>query len=513
MSRRRDPYLQLVRRDRMTPRQQALVPAHLPRSLTLYEFRQEPTRLDDIDWQEYGSIAIWRSNGSVIFIKDRCFQRRRHVVFLFSDRLGGTIYGETDAAIAETATFFLSLQHPEHWGENHLLIRSAILIGIRAFDFAALLPAQLAQILDSTRSITFSSGSFTPEQAVILATRPYTLNIGLGERFVDQGTAFVHALQIRESSFGFLKIIGQRNGGPFSVENLQLLCQLNFILEHLRCHIDDEECALLPFSAKVNKLHCQMSAKYVRPDDLASIDIVANDFTLTLFLDGNHDHWDTLLIAVLHRVAELGHFERLCFSVFYNAFSRSLQFYRVARVVDALIRAIHANPNLACLDLSSDKQSVRWSHYFQPLFQSMEEHPGLRFFVVQSYMLRDEEINGDHETLFQFNFSWLQQLLSRNRRFAVVDSSGQKCSNGPVIDRMYLLNRFYLGSESLLQEFTASRPALVSLALVDQASNNAQYIALLLSHHTDVLCELLRISMCNPYREVSRRRVRCVQTL
>ncbi|GAX22697.1 hypothetical protein FisN_4Hh191 [Fistulifera solaris] len=497
MSRTTDPYLQIVRRDRMTPRQQALVPAHLPRSLTLYEFRQDPTRLDDINWQEYGSIAIWSSNGSVIFIiEDQYFKPfwGRHVLFLLSDRLRGSIYGETDAAIAETATFFWSLQYPEHWGENHLQIRLGFVPpGNSEFDFAALLPAQLEQILDSTRFITLSAGTFTAEQSVILATRPYPLNIVLSGRFtfVDQGTAFVHALQTRESPFGFLEVIGRRNGRPFSVENLQLLFQLNFILEHLRCHIDDEECALLPISAKVNKLHYRMSTNYVRPDDFASIDIEANDFTLELSVDGNHENWDSLLIAALHRVAELGHFERLCFSVF-SDYPRKMGFDRVARVVDALIRAIHANPSLACLDLSSDRQSVRWSPHFQPLFQSMEEHPGLRTFVVQSCTRRDEEVYNFHEPLFQFDFSWLQQLLSSNRRIAVVDRSGQICSNGPVIDRMYLLNRFYLGSESLLQELTASRPALVPSALVDRASNNAQYIALLLSHHTDVLCGVVQ---------------------
>ncbi len=63
------------------------------------------------------------------------------------------------------------------------------------------------------------------------------------------------------------------------------------------------------------------------------------------------------------------------------------------------------------------------------------------------------------------------------------------CSNGSRIDKLYLLNRFYHGSETLVKESPTLRPLLVATSLVDSVC--IKHTALLLSNHADMLCEFL----------------------
>ena len=145
--------------------------------------------------------------------------------------------------------------------------------------------------------------------------------------------------------------------------------------------------------------------------------------------------------------------------------------------------------------------------YWPYIFKAMEEHPGLRTLVVkdcpQSYFSdeHDSEDNDSEDNVFEdeeylrlsrFNYSLLEQLLSRNRNITVYDNAGNYFSNGPFIDSLYLLNHFYCGSATLVKESTSWRPLLVATALMENASEDFQYISLLLSNHVDVLCEFIQ---------------------
>ncbi|GAX17691.1 hypothetical protein FisN_10Lu411 [Fistulifera solaris] len=119
------------------------------------------------------------------------------------------IYGTSDAAIAETATWFWSLPHFKGRKKAGLEIGYCRFDGVPSFDFAALQPEQLARILDANpqRMITIDEGTWTVQQAVVLATRSYPLRLTFGRKigdfnFVDNGTAFVEALAKRKSLFG-----------------------------------------------------------------------------------------------------------------------------------------------------------------------------------------------------------------------------------------------------------------------------------------------------------------------
>lgn len=133
------------------------------------------------------------------------------------DKLDCAIFGKTDASIAETATFFWSLKYSE---ESKVRLETCV-YGFSDkrefdFDFAALTAEQLGRILDANpkRHFTFQTGIWRAELSAVLATRSYPLKLTLtksdaeGGGFVleDNGTAFVDALEKRQSSFGSLSI-------------------------------------------------------------------------------------------------------------------------------------------------------------------------------------------------------------------------------------------------------------------------------------------------------------------
>jgi hypothetical protein len=98
----------------------------------------------------------------------------------------------------------------------------------------------------------------------------------------------------------------------------------------------------------------------------------------------------------------------------------------------------------------------------------------------------ESELNNGPEYIRQQDqwYSLLGRLLSRNRRTNVCDDRGNRYTN---------VNNFYNCSFDLLKENSTSlRPLFVATALTDGTSANFQYAALLLSDHTDMLCEFLQ---------------------
>ncbi|GAX13125.1 hypothetical protein FisN_17Hu054 [Fistulifera solaris] len=194
------PLLQLIPRDRLSRQQKALLPRE--RSLPIYKLLREPTDHNEFDWKNLGTLAIWRENRTVIFVSDEIFEpmNQRHVSFLLHNVgrdlcfLHCAIYGQTSAAIAQTATFFWSLEHSV---ETKYALR---IDEGRNFDFGAFRLPQLASILDSNqeRHYAIPTGVLNAEQSVFVATRPYSLRlelVGDGFAFKDDGVAFIEALE------------------------------------------------------------------------------------------------------------------------------------------------------------------------------------------------------------------------------------------------------------------------------------------------------------------------------
>ena len=412
--------------------------------------------------------------------------------------LNCTIYGETDASIAVTATFFWPFKHSGGEYETRLAIHEYEMEPMFHFDFSALQAEQFASVLDSnpTRQLDLQAGQWNAEQSWILATRPYPLNLRLSQPcigldsfdFEDNGTAFVKALETRESSFGSFAMEFD-DAVPLSPVNLKRLLKLE-IFDTIALLLLEEECVLLPLSTKLNALDYMLYANHLRPGDFDALDVAAKDLSLRIYVDDSED-WDGLVISFLERVADLGHFERIRLSLDVSDNDRrEFDWDALAPVAKALICAIHSNPKLSCLDLSDTHHVFDWSLHFKEIFEAMEEHDSMRTFLVRDFKPEDVSDEVGLE-LIAPDYSWLEKLLSRNRNIAVLDSEGDTITNGSSIDGLYAFNRFYNGLAELVKESTAARPLLMATALVARALGKWQRAALLLANHTDVLCELV----------------------
>jgi hypothetical protein len=187
-----------------------------------------------------------------------------------------------DAAIAETFTFLCSLKEPGDCGIRFVTGLQVSASQGRCFDFTALQPEQLAQILDANpkRYHVFGAGLWTAELSVILATRPYPLRLDINDPYAkwnhfgsgrsatlklqDDGTAFVDALEKRQSTFVSLGIGCTLQGIPMSNNNFKRLLKLE-IYNKLALEALDAECTLLPFTAKVSAFEYRLEVGRFSP--------------------------------------------------------------------------------------------------------------------------------------------------------------------------------------------------------------------------------------------------------
>ncbi len=346
-----------------------------------------------------------------------------------------------------------------------------------------------------TRRVILSTGTFNAAQSVVLGTwsHPYTLKIENTFSLDDGGTAFMDALEARTSSFGSLDFAYYNIERFVNDDNLERLLKLE-ILEKLSLYILEEEYALLPFSTHLTALGYTINLMDMQEADLNSLNIIAKDLNLAINLDNVRD-WDELLISFLNRVADLGHFERLCFRFYFReGGAYQVDVKVVARVAQALVRVMNANKNLQVLDLSRFLSALDWYPHMNYFLNAMKDNESLRRFKIKEYPLHEVwgEDAVDPDIPHDPDYSWLKQLLSRNRKIRVVDLFNNICSDGWSVDALYALNRFYCGSAALLNESAWLRPLLVSTALTERASTNFQFTALLLENHTDVFCDLIR---------------------
>jgi hypothetical protein len=514
---KKNDMLEIIPVDELSPEQAAFRPMYFldPNSLFFYRMRQEPHSLHDIDWELYHSknITIWRDNGTLISVgpSAHLLYEERNVCFeiLSSDiqkTLKCAIYGKCDATIAETATFFWSLQHTRDRDPRLAVGTFQSFNPEHLFDFSAFQPEQLVSIMDANpkRVLALHNGIWSAEQAETLATRPYPINLKFvtlrekkltfadGRRnfaFKDDGRAFVEALEKRQSSFGSLSLSYDRNTCdkgemPVAHEYLERILKLDVFQSFDVGPIHDKECALLPFVMTTDTLHYEIGAKTVESSHFASLRIVPRELSITLNLDGlQRDDWHRYVIAFLNRLSELGHLERLDLSLERS----SWDYYRdmLNRIVQALIGVIHTNPRLKRLSLCDSSSSIlEWTPYLQILFQAMESHNSLLSFRMQRYCFVSDDV-----------YALIKQLLSRNQHISVYDQAGIRCFT-QSIGKIYR-DRFYLTSAELGKAPPSVRTSLVTAALSETASEHYQRSATLLSIHTDMLCEILQDNLDN----------------
>ncbi|GAX26673.1 hypothetical protein FisN_2Hu387 [Fistulifera solaris] len=498
------PLLELISKENMTPRQKALLPAIYRGRLPMYRLLREPTHLDEFDWENNQNAMLWFENGSLLcWYRAASFFEEHDYCFMISDAdesshkffLECAVHGESEAKILETVTFLWSLQQLEGSRTRLTVSQSSVDDADYEFNFATLQPEQLARILDAnpSRRFFFSQGLWSPEQAVVLTSRPNTTDLciidgcfeNVAFAFEDDGTAFVRELEKRKSSFGTLCIDVDEGKIPFSRTNFRRLFELD-VIDKLEIGILVKELVLLPFSAKAKAVSYKIRSDSMQPTEFEALEIVPKDLHIKFYVDAADKEWDALPIAFLNRVTALGDFEKLSFLIFRRGQGRQ-RFHakKVEQVAKALLRAINANPNLQYLNVGSTlyedpKSCLHWD--VQPLFNAVAAHPGIKTLVVGDYPSGNDPAN----------YSLLEALLSRNRNLVVLDRKCNRISNGTSVDKLYALNAFYNGSAAFGKEAATLRQSLVGTTMVESASRNFQYTSLLLSKNTDVLYDLMQ---------------------
>jgi hypothetical protein len=253
------------------------------------------------------------------------------------------------------------------------------------------------------------------------------------------------------------------------------LLQLEHVVEKLELYMFRPD-ALLPFRAQVHSLNYRIDDYEIQKTHFETLPIVAKELTLSIHITRT-ENWSDLIVIFLDRVAQMGHFEHLGLEI---DLWHTVDDTQMAWIAAGIVRVLQNNPNLVSLDLSKNRYPLEYTPYLAILFQAMERHPNLRTFRVNSGKMR------------VVHFASLERLLFRNRRVTVVNHRDERVTDGTTIDQVYTLNQFYHGSKELIQEWRCTwRSRVTGMVLMESASANFQRTALLLSDHTDVLCELV----------------------
>ena len=266
--------------------------------------------------------------------------------------------------------------------------------GDHRFDFRGADTHFLKRILDvaSSRKVAFRNLTMSAGQSVVLVSRPHAVQLEFdGCVFTDGGTAFVDALENRESSLGSLTFEG--NPG-FTEAILKRFLQVD-VIDELRFVGSNDQLTLLPFSAKVDHLEYSISASALNVDP-ESLNIVPKKLFLRLSLQSIPFPKETML-SFLRRVARLGHFVEL-----------KLGFYYISAIPDCdiseLILATLANSNLRVLDLTNIVYGLNWNPHVGPILEGLKDHKELR----------ELKLTAD-DYAFGPGYSSLRQFLSHNR--------------------------------------------------------------------------------------------------
>ncbi|GAX18839.1 hypothetical protein FisN_26Hu141 [Fistulifera solaris] len=275
-------------------------------------------------------MAILRGNGTVTYVSPAgnddypvklpdFTTPLRGLSLEFGDN-GISLYiaGEEDDAIYDTAMYFMEMEELTQEG-------SVFTIGNMHRVFATYCYAPPPQLLDRifqvdpSRKVHLDHLMLNTEQSISLATRSHPISLNLWKcKFEDGGTSFLEALEHRISSFGSLTFEEIRDFEDdedldlitgLSDDNLCRLVSYINALDHLALPdvaADDVDAIVL--MAKVKFLECWIFARVLEPNLVDTLEIVADRLSLTLVHVDDEDFFTEGILALLRRLATVGHF-------------------------------------------------------------------------------------------------------------------------------------------------------------------------------------------------------------
>jgi hypothetical protein len=405
-----------------------------------------------------------------------------------NDVISCLIRGRHNEMVAEATAFLWSLKH-----ERQDKIASVLLVGKNSlFDLDAFQSSQLASLFDvnPTRRVIIFQGSLQTKIAKTFVTRPYLINLELNySKFEDGGASFVRYLQERQSCFGALSMVGRV---VLAERHMSLLCHKLHLFESLELPLLSKDHFIHALTAPVKSISLVIDFDVydLSELDFSSFDIVAEEVKLDIWARNDGEYPEEFVVAFLQRVAELGHFKALTLLHARVCFKKAVP----KSVGESLVQAVAANPKLKVLDISREvfyreiffgefspvDIYEHWDAHLKDLLHLIEDHAALETLKIPTYPTKKDP-----------NYSWLNQLLKRNKKIRVVDRFDELVTDGALIDQQYALNRFSLSHEQLKGHTPSLRSAFIGTSLVESASANIARTASLLFQHTDVLCDLV----------------------
>jgi hypothetical protein len=219
------------------------------------------------------------------------------------------------------------------------------------------------------------------------------------------------------------------------------------MVEKLSLFCLDNDLALRPLTANAESLSYSFCHSSTTVADLESIDIVTKK--LRLSIDGfnvNKLFAEDVMLSFWQRVANLGHFEEL--DVNFGGYHRVVP----DRVVEALIRAVKANSELLNLCLRGGVGVSGWEPHVAARLDGLRDYKAPRVLRI--------ELSNDSDP----GFIHLRKCLSHKIDIIVTNLYDGVHTDGSLMDELYRLNRFYMGSNDLL-----ASPPLIRSSQVEAA--------------------------------------------
>jgi hypothetical protein len=427
----------------------------------LYKFIRAPSTIEELEPYSHigkgnGGVLVWMDNGTLVYIRNwnktlppTKFKKNIELTSCCSI----TIYGDSDDAIIETAVFFGTLDSA--FKEFHISLSTRMNIDIQRAQ-------QMALILDKnqTKEITIFDSELNDAMCSVLATRPYPIDLYL-EVFPAHTETFIRQLDSRKTLFGSLKILGT------SETALTMLFHQINLFENLHVEQLSRSLILMLLSAPMKSIGFTLGAESGAMD-LTTAEIVPKDISVRTV---DNECPKIFMGSFLDRVAQLGHLESLKLALY------TLQPI-AAEIGRSLMSALRANKKLKALTLIASE--IMMDDHIKALFEVLEQHEGLVTFRLFNYpRARDPQ------------FTWLKQLMKRNRSLKVTDLYGNNWIHDDELDNIYAMSCFFRGSQKLTKDTTVTRQLLVSAAVLYSTSNDFPRTALLLANHIDRLFEIL----------------------
>jgi hypothetical protein len=464
-----------------------------------YKLQRDPVNLEEFTQYNH-RVVIWHENDTLTYISPEdkyaypVIGTRRYLELVTCDQMFAfNIVGKTDAAVVETAEYFLSLNNsPE--GTSKLFINdSSRNFRLRTMSFPCfkrmlemdprhdlefeLMTFSAERTQDSAPwlDLHFQYLTFSVEQSVLLATCATSLRL-VSCSFEDKGSAFIGALENRNSSVDRLRMDGDL---PFSDENLKRLFELEGI-DHLDLpYTDDNKVSVQALSAKVNDLTIYSLVTPLTQFDVTSVNITAKKLTLELNIRTCNIFPTEPILSLLRRFADFSHFKGLSL---YIEGPDNHDMAIPSCVASELARFILSNSCLQTFDLFG---TLNCDAHIATLLLALKHHNRIRTLGLKVF---------NWPMAFGVNFIHLRELLACNRDIRVVNRSGEIYTDRCLIDKLYSLNRFLRASKGLAVEPALARGLLLPTALVEAASNDFQKSAVLLADHVDMLFEFIQVA-------------------